>query len=174
MRVQILLGLLFLRTVEKSKKWREADLTEVDPFGMVDISEKEIVPRTAEAIGRIILKRETVNAIRSGKVKKGDPLAVAEIACIQAVKKTPDLIPMCHNIPLGNVDVDFILSEDSVEVRCSVTAIYRTGVEMEALTGVSVGLLTIWDMVKYLEKDEQGQYPSTKITDVVVTEKRKG
>ena len=149
-------------------------MTEVDPFGMVDISEKEIVPRTAKAIGRIILKRETVDAIRSGKVKKGDPLAVAEIACIQAVKKTPDLIPMCHNIPLGNVNADFILSDNSVEVRCSVTATYRTGVEMEALTGVSVGLLTIWDMVKYLEKDEQGQYPATRITDVVVTEKRKG
>jgi cyclic pyranopterin phosphate synthase len=173
MRVQILLGLIFCGPL-RSLKWRETDLTEVDPFGMVDISEKEIVPRTAEAIGRIILKRDTVDAIRSGKVKKGDPLAVAEIACIQAVKKTPDLIPMCHNIPLSNVDADFILSEDSVEVRCSVTAIYRTGVEMEALTGVSVGLLTIWDMVKYLEKDEQGQYPSTKITDVVVTEKRKG
>jgi cyclic pyranopterin phosphate synthase len=146
----------------------------MDPFGMVDISEKEIVPRKAEATGRIILKRETVAAIRSGKVKKGDPLAVAEIACIQAVKKTPELIPMCHNIPLGNVDAHFTMNDDSVEVRCSVTATYRTGVEMEALTGVSVGLLTIWDMVKYLEKDEQGQYPSTKITDVIVTEKRKG
>ena len=146
----------------------------MDPFGMVDISEKEIVPRKAEATGRIILKKETVAAIRSGKVKKGDPLAVAEIACIQAVKKTPDLIPMCHNIPLGNVDAHFTLNDDSVEVRCSVTATYRTGVEMEALTGVSVGLLTIWDMVKYLEKDDQGQYPSTKITDVIVTEKRKG
>jgi cyclic pyranopterin phosphate synthase len=146
----------------------------MDPFGMVDISEKEIVPRKAEARGRIILKRETVAAIRSGKVKKGDPLAVAEIACIQAVKKTPDLIPMCHNIPLGNVGAHFIMNDDSVEVRCSVTATYRTGVEMEALTGVSVGLLTIWDMVKYLEKNEQGQYPSTKITDVIVTEKRKG
>ena len=141
---------------------------------MVDISEKEIVPRKAEATGRIILKKETVAAIRSGKVKKGDPLAVAEIACIQAVKKTPELIPMCHNIPLGNVDAHFIVNDDSVEVRCSVTATYRTGVEMEALTGVSVGLLTIWDMVKYLEKDDQGQYASTKITDVVVTEKRKG
>ena len=146
----------------------------MDPFGMVDISEKEIVPRKAEATGRIILKRETVAAIRSGKVKKGDPLVVAEIACIQAVKKTPDLIPMCHNIPLGNVDAHFIVNDDSVEVRCSVTATYRTGVEMEALSGVSVALLTIWDMVKYLEKDEHGQYPSTKITDVIVTEKRKG
>jgi cyclic pyranopterin phosphate synthase len=146
----------------------------MDPFGMVDISEKEIVPRRAEATGRIILKRETVAAIRSGKVKKGDPLAVAEIACIQAVKKTPELIPMCHNIPLGNVDAHFIMNDDSVDVRCSVTATYKTGVEMEALTGVSVGLLTIWDMVKYLEKDEKGQYPSTKITDVIVTEKRKG
>jgi cyclic pyranopterin phosphate synthase len=149
-------------------------VTEVNPFGMVDISQKEIVPRTAEAVGRIILKRETVDAIRSGKVKKGDPLAIAEIACIQAVKKTPDLIPMCHNIPLGNVDARFIMNDESVEVRCSVTTVYMTGVEMEALTGVSVSLLTIWDMVKYLEKDEKGQYPSTKITDVRVTEKRKG
>jgi cyclic pyranopterin phosphate synthase len=81
---------------------------------------------------------------------------------------------MCHNIPLDNVDAQFVMDDDSVEVRCSVTATYRTGVEMEALTGVSVGLLTIWDMVKYLEKDDQGQYPSTKITDVIVTEKRKG
>jgi cyclic pyranopterin phosphate synthase len=146
----------------------------MDSFGMVDISEKEIVPRKAVATGRIILKRETIAAIRSGKVKKGDPLAVAEIACIQAVKKTPELIPMCHNIPLDNVDAHFIINDNSVEVRCSVTATYKTGVEMEALTGVSVALLTIWDMVKYLEKDEQGQYPSTKITDVTVTEKRKG
>ena len=141
---------------------------------MVDITRKDAVPRTAEAVGRIILKKATIGAIRSGKVKKGDPLAVAEIACILAVKKTPELIPMCHNIPIGSVDADFTLGEAWVEARCKVTAIYKTGVEMEALTGVSVSLLTIWDMVKYLEKNKEGQYPSAKITDIIVKEKRKG
>jgi cyclic pyranopterin phosphate synthase len=149
-------------------------LSKVKPFGMVDITGKDTVPRTAEAIGRIILRKDTIDAIKSGKVKKGDPLAVAEIACILAVKKTPELIPMCHNIPIGSVDADFILGEDWVEASCKVTAIYKTGVEMEALTGVSVALLTIWDMVKYLEKNKEGQYPSAKITDIIVREKRKG
>ncbi len=121
-----------------------------------------------------MLKKETIEAIREGKVKKGDPLAVAEIACIQAVKRTPDLIPMCHQIPLSSVDAAFTLGDDYVEVRCRVSATYKTGVEMEALTGVSVALLNIWDMVKYMEKDEAGQYPTTVITDIRVIEKRKG
>ena len=141
---------------------------------MVDIADKESVPRTAEAVGRIALKKETIKAIRTGTVKKGDPLAVAEIACIQAVKRTPGLIPMCHQIPLSSIDASFTLGEDYIEVRCRVSAIYKTGVEMEALTGVSVALLNIWDMVKYMEKDEAGQYPSTKITDIRIVEKRKG
>jgi cyclic pyranopterin phosphate synthase len=141
---------------------------------MVDITEKEVVLRTAEAVGRITLKRETIKAIKEGKVKKGDPLVVAEIACIQAVKRTPDLIPMCHNIPIGTVNAAFDVGDNYVEARCRVSATYKTGVEMEALTGVSVALLTIWDMVKYLEKDEGGQYPSTKISDIKVIEKRKG
>jgi cyclic pyranopterin phosphate synthase len=141
---------------------------------MVDITGKDVVPRTAEAVGRIILKRETLNAIKSRSVKKGDPLAAAEIACIQAVKKTPDLIPMCHNIPIGSVDANFTLGNEWVEAKCRVNATYKTGVEMEALTGLSVGLLTIWDMVKYLEKDENGKYPHTRITDIRVSEKRKG
>jgi len=150
------------------------DLTKFDPFEMVDITGKEAVPRVAEAAGRITLKKETIAAIRAGKVKKGDPLAAAEIACIQAVKRTPDLIPMCHNVPLGSVNASFTVGEDHVEARCRVSATYKTGVEMEALTGVSVALLTVWDMVKYMEKDERGQYPSTKITDIRVIEKRKG
>jgi cyclic pyranopterin phosphate synthase len=149
-------------------------VAKIDPFGMVDISKKNVIPRTAEAIGRIVLKKQTVRAIRSGKVKKGDPLAAAEIACIQAVKRTPDLIPLCHNIPIGSVNADFTVGETWVEARCRVTAIYKTGVEMEALTGVSIGLLTIWDMVKYLEKDKEGKYPSTMIAEIRVTEKRKG
>jgi cyclic pyranopterin phosphate synthase len=150
------------------------DLTRINSFSMVNITEKKEVPRTAEAIGRITLMKGTIKAIREGKVKKGNPLAIAEIACIQAVKKTPDLIPMCHNIPIDAVNTNFDVCDDYVEARCRVSATYKTGVEMEALTGVSVALLTIWDMVKYLEKDEGGQYPSTKISDIRVIEKRKG
>jgi cyclic pyranopterin phosphate synthase len=141
---------------------------------MVDIGGKPAVPRVAEASGRIHLKKETLEAIKNHTVKKGDPLAVAEIAAIQAVKKTPDLIPMCHQIPLSQVSVEFTVEPTYVEARCRVAAVYKTGLEMEALTGVSVALLNVWDMVKYLEKDEAGQYPGACITDIRVTEKRKG
>ena len=150
------------------------DLTKIDPFSMVDITGKEDIPRTAKAFGRILLNKETIKAIKVGEVKKGDPLAVAEVACIQAVKKTSDIIPMCHNIPIGSVNAEFTVGDDYIEASCNVTTTYKTGVEMEALTGVSIALLTIWDMVKYIEKDEAGQYPSTRITDISVTEKRKG
>jgi cyclic pyranopterin phosphate synthase len=141
---------------------------------MVDVSGKEIVHREAEAVGKIVLKRETLEAIKAGKVKKGDPLSVAEVASILAVKRTPETIPLCHPIPITSVTTEFRLDDDHVEALCRVTADYRTGVEMEALAGVTVALLTIWDMVKYLEKDDGGQYPSTAITGVRVVEKRKG
>jgi len=148
-------------------------VSERDPVRMVDVSGKEMVQRTATATGRIVLRRETVEAVRTGTVRKGDPLAVAEVASIQAVKKTPDLIPLCHNLPIGSVDTSFTLGDTYIDARCTVTAVYRTGVEMEALTGVAVALLNIWDMVKYLEKDEEGQYPDARITDVKVKEKLK-
>ena len=148
-------------------------MSERDPVRMVDVSGKEVVQRAATATGRIVLQRETVEAVRLGTVRKGDPLAVAEVASIQAVKKTPDLIPLCHNLPIGSVDTSFKIGDSYIEARCRVTAVYRTGVEMEALTGVTVALLNIWDMVKYLEKDENGQYPDARITDVKVTEKWK-
>jgi cyclic pyranopterin phosphate synthase len=148
-------------------------VSERDPVRMVDVSGKDVVHRVATATGRIYLRRETVDAVREGRVRKGDPLTVAEVASIQAVKKTPDLMPLCHNVPIGSVDTSFTLGEAHIEARCTVTAVYRTGVEMEALTGVTVALLNIWDMVKYLEKDEDGQYPDARITDVKVTEKRK-
>jgi cyclic pyranopterin phosphate synthase len=141
---------------------------------MIDISGKETVHREAEASGVIRLRKTTVGAIREGRVKKGDPLQAAEIACVLAVKKTPELIPLCHPIPITSVNVEFEMGGDSIAARCQVSADYKTGVEMEALTGVTVALLTIWDMVKYLEKDERGQYPSTVITDVKIEEKRKG
>jgi len=149
-------------------------VSRVDPLRMVDISGKEVVHRTAEAVGRIRLRKETIDAVRAGRVEKGDPLAAAEIACVLAAKRTPDLIPLCHPVPVTSVDAEFTLGDVSIEARCRVSADYRTGVEMEALTGVTAALLTIWDMVKYMEKDEAGQYPTTAITDVRVTEKRKG
>jgi cyclic pyranopterin phosphate synthase len=148
-------------------------MSEKNPLRMIDVSKKDIVHREAEAEGRIYLKMDTIRAIKEGRVKKGDPLAAAEISCILAVKKTPELIPLCHPIPLTSIDVNFDLEESSLRVWCRVTADYKTGVEMEALAGVTVGLLTVWDMVKYLEKDERGQYPSTSISEVRVIEKRK-
>ena len=148
-------------------------ISEKNPLRMINVSNKDIVHREAEAEGRIYLKKDTIKAIKEGRVKKGDPLAAAEISCILAVKKTPELIPLCHPIPLTSIDVNFDLEESSLRVWCRVTADYKTGVEMEALTGVTVGLLTVWDMVKYLEKDERGQYPSTSISEVRVIEKRK-
>jgi cyclic pyranopterin phosphate synthase len=146
----------------------------IDSLRMADISEKEVVHRTAEAVGRIKLKEQTVDAIRKGKVAKGDPLAAAEVACVLAVKRTPETIPLCHPVPITSVDAEFTLEDGFIEARCRVSADYKTGVEMESLTGVTTALLTIWDMVKYIEKDEAGQYPTTAITDVRVTEKRKG
>lgn len=146
----------------------------LNPLRMVDVSSKEVVHREAEAVGRILLKEGTVETIKKGDVEKGDPLSAAEIACMLAVKKTPELIPLCHPIPITSVDADFELGDTSIKVCCRVNADYKTGVEMEALVGVTTALLTIWDMVKYLEKDEDGQYPYTAITDVRVVEKRKG
>ncbi len=140
---------------------------------MVDISEKEVVEREAEAKGKIKLDKNTLQAIDQKKIKKGDPFEAAKISAINAVKNTPDLLPYCHPIPVEGVDISFDVGEEYIEMRCRVKAPYKTGVEMEALTGVSVGLLTIWDMVKYLEKDEIGQYPSTRITDIEVVEKIK-
>ena len=149
-------------------------MSRADPLRMVDISGKEVVHRMAEAVGRIKLQEQTLDAIRGGRVEKGDPLAVAEVACVLAVKRTPETIPLCHPVPITSVDADFSFGDGFIEARCRVSADYRTGVEMEALSGVTAALLTIWDMVKYLEKDEAGQYPQTVITDVRVTEKRKG
>lgn len=149
-------------------------MSEKSPVKMVDVSLKEVVHREAEAVGKIQLKKGTVDAIKAGKVKKGDPISVAEVASILAVKRTPETIPLCHPIPITSVTTEFQLGGDCIEARCRVTADYKTGVEMEALAGVAAALLTIWDMVKYLEKDEDGQYPSTAIAGIRVVEKRKG
>ena len=145
-----------------------------DPIKMIDVSGKKVVSRKAIAAGVIKLKASTVEVIREGKIKKGDPLTVGEIAAILAVKKTPELIPLCHNIPIGKAHVEYKFSENSIEARCTVTTNAQTGVEMEALAGVTTALLNIWDMTKYLEKDEDGQYPDAVITDIRVLEKVKG
>ena len=141
---------------------------------MIDISNKKIVMRRAKAKGEIKLKKETIKAIKENKIKKGDALTVARVAGLNAVKNTHIIIPMCHPVPVSSVNIDFILRENSVVCSCEVKAEYKTGVEMEALTGATVALLTIWDMVKYLEKDENGQYPETRIMNVEVVEKVKG
>ena len=140
---------------------------------MVDISTKDDVIRVAVAEGFIKLRKETIKAIKEGKIPKGDVLNTASIAAILAVKKTPEIVPMCHPIPITSVRVDFDVGDDGVRAICTVKSVGKTGVEMEALTGVSVALLTIWDMVKSLEKDESGNYPDTAIEWVRVVEKRK-
>jgi len=145
-----------------------------DRARMVDISAKGDVAREAEAAGRIYLRPETLAAIREGTVVKGNVLATARVAATLAVKKVPDLIPLCHQIPISAITVDFSENAEFIEATVVVKTTGKTGVEMEALTGVSVALLTIWDMVKSAEKDADGQYPCTRITDVHVVEKRKG
>lgn len=140
---------------------------------MVDISNKEESIRRAVASGYIRLKPDTIGAIRSRSVEKGNVLATARIAAVQAVKRTWDTIPMCHQIPITHVDVDFEVEDDKVNVTVEVRSVGRTGVEMEALYGVSVALLTVWDMVKSAEKDETGNYPETVISEINVVEKMK-
>ena len=141
---------------------------------MVDVSDKPEIMRVATAIGKIKLRPKTIQLIREGKIVKGDPLYTAKIAGILAAKKTSELIPLCHPLPLTKVDVEAkIANEGSIEVMAVVKTKAQTGVEMEALTAVSVGLLTIWDMTKQYEKDSMGQYPSTAINDIHVVEKVK-
>ncbi|ABL77722.1 cyclic pyranopterin monophosphate synthase MoaC [Thermofilum pendens] len=140
---------------------------------MVDITGKAESERLAVAEGKIRLRRETIEKIRRGEVPKGDVLAVAKTAAIMAVKKTWEIIPLCHPIPITFVDVNFDVMEEELRVRVEVKTTAKTGVEMEALTGASVALLTVWDMVKSLEKDQEGQYPYTEINSIRVVEKVK-
>jgi len=142
-------------------------------MGMIDITGKKVLLREAVVSGRIILSPETVKKIRENQIKKGDPLVVAEIAAMKAAKETYLLIPHCHQIPLNMVELSFSIGNNFVEANCLVKAEAMTGVEMEALVGASIALTTIWDMVKYLEKDKDGQYPSTRISDIKVVKKLK-
>jgi cyclic pyranopterin phosphate synthase len=141
--------------------------------GMVDITKKPPVHRTATASGSIRLKESTIEAIKSGQVKKGDVLATARLAAILAVKDTPRLIPLCHAIPITGLEVHFELEQERIRAAVTVISVGKTGVEMEALAGVAVALLNVWDMVKYLEKDETGNYPETEIEEIKVLSKKK-
>jgi cyclic pyranopterin phosphate synthase len=132
-------------------------LTHFDDQGraiMVDVGDKTASRRVAVASGRIVMKAGTLQAILSGDTKKGDVIGVARIAAIQATKRTADLIPLCHPIALTRVSVDFELNSAASSIVCTVTAetIGKTGVEMEALTGVSMALLTIYDMCKAIDR----------------------
>lgn len=141
---------------------------------MVDVSEKPDVLRQATASGSLKLRPETIELIRKGEIAKGDPLQTAKTAGILAAKKTSDLIPLCHPLPLTNVRVETrIIDKYRVQVTATVKTKAQTGVEMEALTAVAVSLLTIWDMVKQYEKDAEGQYPSTNIQNIHVVKKLK-
>lgn len=141
--------------------------------GIIDIGSKPIVHRNATATGLVHLSSESKNAILNGEIKKGDVLEASTIAAIQAVKETPRIIPHCHPIPLEGCSVNWAWEDNSLRCTVEVSAHYRTGIEMEALTGVSAGLLCALDMVKSLEKDSNGQYPETRITDIIVLEKHK-
>ncbi len=140
---------------------------------MIDITGKSEVERIAIAKGRIRLRKETIEKIRRKEIEKGDVITVAKIAGILAAKKTPEIIPLCHPIPLTNIKIDVNVKEEFVEVTVIVKTIAKTGVEMEALTAATISLLTIWDMVKKYEKDEKGQYPYTRIEEIRVVEKIK-
>jgi cyclic pyranopterin monophosphate synthase len=143
-------------------------------MAMVDVSSKAETFREATATGMIKLKPQTIDLIQSGKIAKGDPLYTAKIAGVLAAKRTSDLIPLCHPLPLTNVEVDVKVSEkSSVSATATVKTKAQTGVEMEALTAVSMALLTVWDMTKQYEKDAAGQYPSTTIDNIHVVKKFK-
>jgi cyclic pyranopterin phosphate synthase len=145
-------------------------LTHVDESGaarMVDVSGKDVTSRTATASGRVLVSAEVVELLRGAGVPKGDTLAVARLAGIMGAKQTPSLIPLCHPLALSAVSVDLVVGDDSVDITASVRTTDRTGVEMEALTAVSVAALTVVDMVKAVDK-------RTVITDIRVESKTGG
>ena len=133
---------------------------------MVDVSAKPMSARTAVAKGKIKLQRKTLDLISKDRIAKGNVFGTARLAGMQAAKQTAHLIPLCHTLPLGDVKIDVVTARDGAEVTCTARTVAQTGVEMEALTGVSIALLTIYDMCKAVDKKMQ-------ISDVRLIEKRK-
>ncbi|MCA1584403.1 MAG: cyclic pyranopterin monophosphate synthase MoaC [Acidobacteria bacterium] len=147
-----------------------ANLTHTDPEGrlrMVDVGDKAVTTREAVARGSIAMSAGARRAVRAGAVKKGDPLQVARIAGIQAAKRTWELVPLCHQLPLAHVSVDLLATSRGYDIEARVRTSAQTGVEMEALTAVSVAALTIYDMLKAVDK-------SMVISNIHVSEKRGG
>ncbi|RCU47867.1 cyclic pyranopterin monophosphate synthase MoaC [Haloplanus salinus] len=152
------------------------DLTHTDESGnvqMVDVGDKPDTARRAVARGEIRLQSSTIAAIQDDEIGKGDVLATARVGAVQAVKHTWETIPMCHQIPITNVETAFDVGDDRVTLTVAVETTGKTGCEMEALEGVTTGLNVVWDMVKAAEKDDDGEYPDTAIRDVRVLEKTK-
>ncbi|MGI0053776.1 MAG: cyclic pyranopterin monophosphate synthase MoaC [Thermoplasmata archaeon] len=137
------------------------------------VHEKPIVYRRARARGELTLARATLRAIRAHAVRKGDPIAIGEVAGLLAIKRTHELIPHCHPIPVTGSRVTIRPTARGLRADSEVEALWRTGVEMEALTAVAVALLTAWDMVKYLEKNDRGAYPTTRLGGIRVVSKEK-
>src|SRR3954463_16377385 len=147
-----------------------SEFTHLDDRGaahMVDVSGKDVSVRTATAAGRVLVSTDVIRLLRDDALPKGDALAVARIAGIMAAKRTPDLVPLCHPIALHGVDVDLKVADDAVEIEATVRTADRTGVEMEALTSVSVAALAVIDMVKAVD-------PEAVVTDVRVLTKTGG
>lgn len=140
----------------------------------VPIHQKPMVYRRAVARGELALGARARAAIGRRRVEKGDPIAAAEIAGLAALKRTPELLPHCHPVPVTGARVEIAPTRTGVRAEVEVEAVYRTGVEMEALVGVTIALLTVWDMVKYLEKDARGAYPTTRLGPIRVLAKEKG
>ena len=152
------------------------ELTHTDDSGtaqMVDVGDKPDSKRRAVAKGSIHLQASTIEAIEANDVAKGDVFATARIGAIQAVKHTWESIPMCHQIPVTNVDTEFSVDNDQIQLTVAVETTGKTGCEMEALEGVTTGLNVIWDMCKAAEKDADGGYPDTRIDGVQVSSKKK-
>lgn len=159
--------------MEKHGKQDWGENMEKSIDGVIDISEKNVVERKATATGLLYLSEDSKVAIIDKKIKKGDVIEASTIAAIQAVKDTPRIIPHCHPIPLEGCNVSWAWEGNNLRCSVSVNANYKTGIEMEALTGVSAGLLCAFDMVKSIEKDNDGQYPDTAIGDIRVVKKFK-
>jgi cyclic pyranopterin phosphate synthase len=133
---------------------------------MVDVTAKPLIARTAIAAGKIRLRAETIGLISANEIAKGDVFATARIAGIQAAKQTANLIPLCHTLPLSEIKIDIVMSKTAAEVTCTARTVAQTGVEMEALTGVAVALLTIYDMCKAVDQEME-------ISGIRLIEKRK-
>lgn len=144
-------------------------LTHVNAAGeahMVDIGDKKIAHREASASGAVLMHKDTIQLVKNNRVKKGDVLSTARIAAISGAKKTCDLIPLCHNIPINKIDVSFEIEADRIIIKSKASCDAKTGIEMEALTAVSIAALTIYDMCKAVDK-------TMVITDIKLDEKTK-